>query len=99
MDTQEALRQLEQFRLQVYDSFDYRADALMDLIDAIASNTAARSVVELSLNPQFRREYSSVYDAIDQFFQGVFSISWGNGVWGRLSSLPKRQTGKSAPQH
>ena len=69
MDTQEALRQLEQFRLQVYDSFDHRPDALMDLIDAIASNTTARSVVELSLNPHFRREYSSVYDAIDHFFQ------------------------------
>jgi len=29
----------------------------------------------------------------------IFSISWGNSVWGRLSSLSKRQTGKSAPQY
>lgn len=68
MDTQEIL-QLEQFRRQVYYSFDQRADATMDLMDALASNTMARSVVELSLSPSFRREYSSVYDAIDHFFE------------------------------
>jgi hypothetical protein len=69
MDTQTAILQLEQFRRQVYHSFDQRADATMDLIDALSSNTTARSVVELSLNPHFRREYSSVFDAIDNFFQ------------------------------
>ena len=68
MDTQEIL-QLEQFRRQVYYNFDQRADATMDLIDAISSNTTARSVVALSLNPSFRREYSSVHDAIDHFLQ------------------------------
>ena len=31
---------------------------LMDLVDALSSNTTARSVVELSLNLLFRREYS-----------------------------------------
>jgi hypothetical protein len=69
MDTQEAILQLEQFRRQVYHSLDLRADATMDLIDALSSNTTARSVVELSLNPLFRREYSSVFDAIDNFVQ------------------------------
>ncbi len=53
---------LEQFRLEVYDWFPHRADALMDLLDAQSSTTAARSVVELSLNPLCRREYSSVHD-------------------------------------
>jgi len=69
MDTQAEILQLEQFRRQVYHSFDRRADATMDLLDALSSNTGARSVVELSLNPHFRREYSSVFDAIDNFFQ------------------------------
>lgn len=41
----------------------------MELIDALSSTPNARSVVELSLSPFFRREYSSVYDAIDSFFQ------------------------------
>jgi hypothetical protein len=69
MDTQEAILQLEQFRRRIYDGLDQRADAAMDLIDALSINTSARSVVELSLSPCFRREYSSVYDAIMHCFQ------------------------------
>ena len=56
--------QLEQFRQQLYESFPGRADALMDLLDALSSNTTARSVVGLSLNPLFRQGYGSVYTAI-----------------------------------
>jgi hypothetical protein len=58
---------LRQFRETIYNSFEYRADATMDLLDALSSNTSARSVVELSLNPLFRRNYSSVEKSIDQF--------------------------------
>lgn len=36
----------------------------MDLLDALSSQTNAGSVVELSLNPSFRRQYSSVYKGI-----------------------------------
>ena len=64
----EAIARLRQFRQNLYDFFPHRADAVMELIDALASNTRARSVVELSLSPLFRREYSSVYDAIKHFF-------------------------------
>jgi hypothetical protein len=39
----------------------------MDLIDAMAGNTSARSPVELSLNPLFRRQYGSLHDAVDNF--------------------------------
>lgn len=60
---------LEQFRQALYQSFKYCADATMDLLDALASQTSARSVAELSLEPVFRREYSSLYAAIDGFFQ------------------------------
>src|SRR5207253_7701810 len=49
------------------ESIEYRADAIMDLVDAISSNTSANSVVALSLNTLFRRNYSSVEKAIDQF--------------------------------
>jgi hypothetical protein len=62
---------LEQFREQVYQSFKRSADALMDLVDALCSQTAARSVVELSLEACFRRTYSSVYAAIDAFFEAT----------------------------
>ncbi len=60
---------LKQFRLDLYEALPYRRDTLLDLLDALSSNTIARSVVELSLSPFFRREYSSITDGIDNFFQ------------------------------
>src|SRR5512136_418417 len=69
MDTQEAVSQLQQFRAELYQLLKVRPDALLDLLDALSGSPDARSVVELSLSPLFRREYSSITDAIDQFFQ------------------------------
>lgn len=69
MDTQETISQLQQFREELYRLLPARRDALLDLMDALSSSPNARSVVELSLSPLFRREYSSVNDAIAQFFQ------------------------------
>jgi hypothetical protein len=43
----------------------------MELLDALTGNTSARSVVELSLAPSFRRTYSSVYAAVGQCFAGT----------------------------
>ncbi|MCP4165852.1 MAG: transposase [Chloroflexi bacterium] len=37
----------------------------MELVDAICSNTTARSVVEYTLTPCFRRTYTALYKAID----------------------------------
>ena len=59
---------LSQFRHDVYAWFAHRADALMDLLDALSSTPGARSVVELSENPLFRRQYGSVHDGIEQLF-------------------------------
>jgi len=36
----------------------------MDLVDALSSNTSSRSVVELSLNPHFRRHYTALNKAL-----------------------------------
>lgn len=80
------LNQLEQFRNDIYEWFPHRADALMDLLDALSSNTNARSVVELSLNPFFRREYSSLHDGIAHLF--VPSP--------QRTCLPERQTWEDA---
>jgi hypothetical protein len=41
------------------------ADALFDLADALASDTSARSFVELSLAASFQRQWSSLYAALD----------------------------------
>jgi len=69
MNIQESVSQLKQFRQAIYEAFDLRRDALMELIDALSSTPDARSVVELSLSPFFRREYPSLYDAIAGLFQ------------------------------
>jgi hypothetical protein len=56
---------IQAYRQQLYESLEHRADARMDLIDALLSNTTAQSVVALSLSPFFRRQYSSITNAID----------------------------------
>jgi len=58
--------QLQQFRSEVYQNFNNykRTDTLMDLVDDLSSNTTAKSVVELTLNPQFQRTYTALNKAI-----------------------------------
>ncbi len=58
--------QLQQFRDEVYQNFNKykRTDTLMDVVDALSSNTTTKSVVELTLNPQFQRTYSALNKAI-----------------------------------
>jgi len=63
------VNQLEQFRIDLHELLAYRSDTLLDLLDALSSNSSAQSVIELSLSPFFRREYSSITDGIDNFFQ------------------------------
>ena len=56
--TEQAARFTE-FRESLYGTFNKYADVLMNLIDALSSNTTAGTVVELSLNPAFERGYSA----------------------------------------
>jgi len=87
MIIKQLISKLCQFRESIYQSFEYRADAIMDLLDALSSNISANSVVELSLNPLFRRNYSSVEKSISQF-----STS-------RITDDEKQQRLKLAQQH
>lgn len=64
-------RQLSEFREELHQSFPYRADAILDLIDALACNGSAKSPAELSLNSQFQRQYGSIYRAVDKFFNST----------------------------
>lgn len=57
---------LEQFRYELYQNFDNRADTLMELVDAMSSFGQAKSVVEYSLAASFRRSYSTIFKAIDE---------------------------------
>jgi len=67
MNLNEHVAQLKQFRQEVYQNFNKRADTLMDLLDTLSSNTVAQTVVELSLNAAFRREYSALFNALDEW--------------------------------
>ena len=66
---QTIISRLQNFRKSLYDLLPQRADSTMDLLDALSSNTSADSVVKLSLNPLFRRCYSSVFDVVENFFR------------------------------
>ncbi len=58
------VKRFREFRDDLYLLFPKRADAIMDLIDAISNNTIAASPTELSLNPFFQRQYGSIHAAI-----------------------------------
>lgn len=77
MITTSHTNELKQFRQQLYQNFDNRADTLMELVDAICSNPHARSVVEYSLTPCFRRSYSTIFKAINE-------ITWDDLMLARL---------------
>jgi hypothetical protein len=59
------ITQLQQFRAALYHTFMHRADAVFELMDALAGDARARTPVELSLSPLFQRQYSSIYDGLD----------------------------------
>lgn len=55
---------LKQFRHKLYQNLNKRSDSILDLVDALSCQTNCTSPVQLSLQPQFRREYPSVFSAI-----------------------------------
>lgn len=56
------------FRTQLFSLFKFRADATMDLLDAIAGS-GHDSIVKTSLSPLFRRQYPSITDVADNMFR------------------------------
>jgi len=64
MNRQEHATRIEQFRKRVYQNFNKRADTMMELVDALCSQTNAKSVVELSLENCYRRSYSTIFKAM-----------------------------------
>ena len=57
---------LTNFRQQLYACFRKAGDALFNCIDALLSETPARSLAELSLSPFFVRQWPSVYQALQK---------------------------------
>lgn len=59
------LNTLNEFRHGVYGCFGNGRDALFNLVDALASETGARSFPELSFSPFFERTWASLYEALE----------------------------------
>ena len=62
---------IQQFRIAVYQSILKRADAMMDLIDALTVAGHVGSPVALSEETPFRRKFSSIFDTL---LQGEFDF-------------------------
>jgi hypothetical protein len=60
----EKIQRWRAFRQQGYECMSQARDAQMDLVDALLADQEAKSVVELSLHPMFRRKWASVYAAL-----------------------------------
>lgn len=66
-ESQEKVQDFQKWRDNIYQGLKARKETLVELIDALSSNQQASSVVELSLNPLFRRDYNSLYKGIQEF--------------------------------
>lgn len=65
--------EFKKFRSELHKQFKNLADSAMDLLDALCSNNKTASVVQLSLNPLFRRGHSVLFKAIGALSFGEVS--------------------------
>ncbi len=56
---------MQDFRHEVYRCFERATDALFNIVDALVTETQARSFPELSLSPCFERRWCSLYEAFE----------------------------------
>ena len=63
------ISKFQTFRNRLFTLFPYRAGATMDLIDTVAAEANASSIVKLSLSDLFRRKYSSLTDVLSSLFR------------------------------
>jgi len=77
--------QTQQFREKVYQSMRKRADAIMDLVDALTVAGHVTSPVALSEETPFRRKFSAIFDTLrhgeidfDLLLQTLFASQPGN---------------------
>jgi hypothetical protein len=59
-------KECQQFRQQLYQNFNKRADTAMELVDALCSYPSATSPVELTLSPLFRRTHTALYKSMTE---------------------------------
>ena len=56
--------QLQQFRQQAYQYLGQASDATFELADAAISTRHVSCLADLALSPLFRRQWSSIYEAL-----------------------------------
>lgn len=76
MDITQHTTDLEQFRYTLYQSFDNRADTLMELVDALCSYPEADAIVVYSLAPVFRRSYSTISKALSEMRMAEMALPY-----------------------
>ncbi len=90
MKNQESCLDVKKFlewRVQLDNALDSRRETLIELIDSLSSNSQASSVVELSLNPLFRRDYNSLYKGIKEFLPEPTNDKYERQVNGLLDAV------------
>jgi hypothetical protein len=59
------INRVRQFRHDIYDCFLRAKDALFNTVDALMTETQARSLPEITQSLWFERKWSSVYEAFE----------------------------------
>lgn len=72
----ELTSKLQKFREELYGFFLKRSDSIMNLLDAISGHGhQCDSVVKLSTSPLFKRQYTSITDAVSN---GLPKVDWNS---------------------
>ena len=58
-------KQLQEFRASVYELLNFAKDATFELMDAVLTTRNSYSLADFSLSPFFRRQWPSVYEAVE----------------------------------
>src|SRR5436853_7210551 len=69
---------VKHIRQHLYESLERGADALFNLADALLCESQAQSLPELSLSPFFERQWSSVYEALED---GRINVEQLRAIW------------------
>jgi hypothetical protein len=57
-------QKLQEFRKSIYEYLGTAKDAVFEIMDAVLTSPSINSYVSLSMNPLFRRKWSSIYEAL-----------------------------------
>ena len=60
---------LAKFRSSLPSLFSHNKDAALNLVDSLTCDLSSDHIVELSLNPEYQRHYSSIAQAISSYYK------------------------------